>query len=160
MRCQISPLPAHNPTVSMDPRAHTQLQTVHTQYRYRYCRLCTPSPQSWDPYLLPGPDTPIGNELHTLFQCPNTLRHSNTYDHDMVTLMNTFSAKVPRAQRDIPQWQTLTQEEKLRLTLGSIPPPNWKLSLYRAKLYIHMSEPAIKKFLSAIFQQIHQATLP
>ncbi len=71
-RCQLGTLPSHNPTLPVDPRRCSCFCSAYKPYSQRYCRLCVPHPTTWNSYVAPGLDSPLGNESHILLHCSHT----------------------------------------------------------------------------------------
>ncbi len=156
IRCQISSIPAHNPTKIRDPRRmNTKIygslpMTQHTPYELRYCRLCVPDPELWGPFTVPGVGTPIGNEDHLLLYCTALTQMRQNLHHDMQEFLTNFGHKYTNSR--IPsQWTSIPTETQLSLMLGSVPPPTWELSFLKAHKWIYFIANAIESGLTDIF---------
>jgi hypothetical protein len=155
LRCQISTIPAHDPTLPRDPRrsslhgkGHGQ-PAQHIPYELRYCRLCAPEPNTWGPYTLPGIGVSIGNEEHLIFHCPMLRDTQHNLEQDMQELLYTFRHKYKK--HNMPtDWTAIPQDTQLQLILGSVPPAQWGLSLLKSKIWIHSIRNAIDSCIADI----------
>ena len=147
------------PTLLRDPRRNTltriasQDTHVHVEYPLRYCRLCAPDPDMWGPFAFPGLGTPIGNEMHTFLNCPQTRELRAIFEDDMTEISASF--KRVHNTPHIPIWSTLPDISKLQILLGSSPPKTWRLSKYKTKLWINHTEDAIASFLKTVLAHVY-----
>jgi hypothetical protein len=127
LRCQISAIPTHDPTLPRDPRrsslhgkGHGQ-PAQHVPYEQRYCRLCTPEPNTWGPYTLPEVGVPIGNEEHLIFHCPMLRDTQHNLEQDMHELLYTSRHKYKKHNMPTDR-AAVPQDNQLQLILGSDAP--------------------------------------
>jgi hypothetical protein len=158
IRCQLSSFPAHDPTLPRDPlRTQTSVYgpkqaQSHTDYDLRYCRLCTPDPETWGPYTVPGRNTPIGNEEHLIFHCPMLRATQQNLKQDMQEVLHTFKRKCKGNNMPV-FWAAIPIETQITLVMGSAPPAQWGLSFLKTQKWIYM----IRNAIDSCLQDIHIA---